>query len=294
MTDQFTLDGFRAPVTVDLAKKITKEKLLKFSAFCNWKDTLQKNLELQYTDRNHPYFEDPYLLRSIEIQSADYFGPSKVGFVKLKAYIRNQNWGQLPGIILLRGGSVAMLMVLRPVDSRDERWVVMTEQARVATGSLMFVELPTGLLDDAGDFWGAAAKEIEEETGFKLPKHELIDLTELALSQSKPEGDHSTDEALLDAVYPSPGGSDEFISILLWEKDLSRQEIMDLRGKLNGIRGQGKSIRLRVCDYEDLRRHYIRDTKTLAAWALYEGLMREGKIETELLKHRKLQDDRLA
>jgi ADP-sugar diphosphatase len=215
MADTITLDGFRSPVTVDLARKITKEKLLQFPAFRIWKDTLQKNLELQYTDKDHAFYKDPYVLKSIEIQSVDYFTPTKIGFVKLIAEIRNENDKKLPGIAFLRGGSVAMLMVLRPVDSRDERWVVMTEQPRVPAGSLKFVEIPAGMLDDAGDFSGQAAKEIEEETGFKLPKSELIDLTKLALSQSTSEG-----EDLQDAMYPSPGGSDEFIPIFLWEKVL--------------------------------------------------------------------------
>jgi 8-oxo-dGTP pyrophosphatase MutT (NUDIX family) len=217
MADEFTLDGFRSPVTVNLARKITKEKLLQFPAFRTWKDTLQKNLDLQYTDKNHAFYDDPFDLKSIEIQSVDYFSPTKLGFVKLIAEIRNQsNDKKLPGIAFLRGGSVAVLMVLRPVDSRDERWVVMTEQPRVPAGSLQFVEIPAGMLDNAGDFGGQAAKEIEEETGFKLPKSELIDLTKLALSQSTSEG-----ECLQDAMYPSPGGSDEFIPIFLWEKVLS-------------------------------------------------------------------------
>lgn len=220
MADEFTLNGFREPVTVDLAKMITHEKLLKFAAFRNWKETLQKNLELQYIDKDHAFSADPYVLKRIEIQSVDYFSPTKIGFIKLKADIRNRENKALPGIAFLRGGSVAMLMVLRPVDSRDERWVVMTEQPRVPAGSLKFVEIPAGMLDDAGDFRGQAAKEIEEETGFKLPKHELIDLTKLALSQSNPESECLMDESLQDAMYPSPGGSDEYIPILLWEKVL--------------------------------------------------------------------------
>ncbi|KAB2109042.1 hypothetical protein AG0111_0g3488 [Alternaria gaisen] len=282
MADEFILDGFRSPVTVNLARKITKEKLLQFPAFRIWKDTLQKNLELQYTDKTHAFHDDPFDLRSIEIQSVDYFGPVKLGFVKLTSELRNQkNDKKLPGIAFLRGGSVAVLMVLRPVDSRDERWVVMTEQPRVPAGSLRFVEIPAGMLDDAGDFSGQAAKEIEEETGFKLPKSELIDLTKLALSQSTSEG-----ESLQDAMYPSPGGSDEFIPIFLWEKELNRQEIEDLRGKLTGSTSQGEMIRLRVCDYEELWKLCPRDAKTLAAWALYEGLNREGKIQEELQKRR--------
>jgi 8-oxo-dGTP pyrophosphatase MutT (NUDIX family) len=213
MTDEFILDGFRSPVKVELNKKMTKAQLLSFKAFTDWKNTLKTNLELQYTNPDHAFHEDPYLLYNIEIQSVDFFTPAKIGFVKLKAEIRNSKKSKLPGIAFLRGGSVAMLMILRPEDSRDERWVVMTEQPRVPAGSLSFIEIPAGMLDDAGDFTGQAAKEIKEETGFKLPESELIDLTELALKESKREG-----ETLQNAMYPSPGGSDEYIPIFLWEK----------------------------------------------------------------------------
>lgn len=198
--------------------------------------------------------------------------------------IRNLEKGKndLPGIAFLRGGSVAILVILRPKDSRDERVIVITKQPRVPAGSLAFLEIPAGMLDDEKTFSGAAAKEIEEETGFKLPRAELIDMTELALKHSKiPE------KSLQNAMYPSPGGSDEFIPIFLWEKELDRREIEDLRGKLFGKMTQGEMITLRVCDYEDLWREGARDAKTLAAWALYEGLNRSGIIQQELARRKR-------
>jgi ADP-sugar diphosphatase len=68
---------------------------------------------------------------------------------------------------------------------------------------------------------------------------------------------------------------------------LDRQEIEDLRGKLTGQRRQGEMITLRLCEYEDLWREGARDAKTLAAWALYEGLNRAGVIQEELMHRRK-------
>jgi hypothetical protein len=62
---------------------------------------------------------------------------------------------------------------------------------------------------------------------------------------------------------------------------------MDLRGKLTGKTSQGEMITLRVCDYEELWKLCPRDAKTLAAWALYEGLSREGVIQKELRKRKK-------
>lgn len=206
------LTGFRQPVQVTLAPNITEKQLAAWPAFKNWTKTLQSNLELQYTDPNHDFGDDPYLLKSVTIQSVDWFG-QRVGFLKLKAVIRNAKGTELPGVAFLRGGSVAMLMILRPKDSRDERWVVLTEQPRVPAGSLKFVEIPAGMIDDASTFAGAAAKEILEETGFSLPASELIDLTELALRRSQ-----MSEKSLQNAMYPSPGGSDEFMPIFLWEK----------------------------------------------------------------------------
>jgi ADP-sugar diphosphatase len=278
----FMLDGFRYEVQVDLKStpNISKDQLLNFPAFKTWKSTLQANLELQYDDESHQFHEHPFELRSIQLQSVDWFGRSKIGFVKFKAKITNDEGKELPGICFLRHGSVAMLMILRPKDSRDERWVVMTEQPRIPAGCMAFKEIPAGMIEDQ-TFVGAAAKEIEEETGFRIPQSELIDLTKLALRHAHIK------EQLKDAMYPSPGGCDEFIPIFLWEKELDRQEIEDLKGKLTGKRRKGEMITLQVCDYEDLWRDGARDAKTLAAWALYEGLNRAGKIKEEVLKRRK-------
>jgi ADP-sugar diphosphatase len=84
-------------------------------------------------------------------------------------------------------------MLLRPRDARDERWVVMTEQPRLCTGSLSFMEIPAGMLDDTGEFIGGAAMGIREETGIQIWEMELIDMTALALNESqvfRPSGCH--------------------------------------------------------------------------------------------------------
>ncbi|ORY71275.1 NUDIX family hydrolase-like protein [Pseudomassariella vexata] len=261
---------------------LMQDYLRDFPAFKTWKTTLQENLKLQWKDENHAFHKHPFTLQSIEIQSVDWFG-RKIGFIKLKAIIKNDEAEpkELPGVAFLRGGSVAMLMILRPKDSRDERLVVMTEQPRIPAGSLSFLEIPAGMIDDGPNFKGKAADEILEETGFNIPVSELIDMTKLALSEaSGKETNHQQ------GMYPSPGGSDEFIHIFLWEKEIDRQEVEDLRGKLTGQKWQGEMITLRVCDNEDLWRECARDAKTLAAWALYEGLNRAGIIP-EILRERR-------
>lgn len=204
-------DGFGDAVRVTIPNNITEKQLLSFGAFRDWKSALQKHLELQYTDKSHAHYHDPYKLRSITVQSVDWFG-QRIGFVKLHARIHN-TVSELPGIVALRGGSVAVLIILRPYDSIDERYVVMTEQPRIAASSLQFREIPAGMLDGRSHFVGQAANALYEEAGIRIPAEEFIDLTELALRDSQVR-----EKSLRNAMYVSPGGSDESIPILLWEK----------------------------------------------------------------------------
>jgi 8-oxo-dGTP pyrophosphatase MutT (NUDIX family) len=131
------------------------------------------------------------------------------------------------------------------------------------------------MLDDSGTFAGAAAKEIQEETGLLVEQSELIDMTSLALQVSQ---EPDSGEQLQRAVYPSAGGSDEFIPLFLCQKRIPRHEIEALQGKLTGLRGEGEKITLKVVELADLWKEGVRDGKTLAAWALYLGLKGEAKI----------------
>jgi 8-oxo-dGTP pyrophosphatase MutT (NUDIX family) len=130
------------------------------------------------------------------------------------------------------------------------------------------------MLDDSGSFAGGAAKEIQEETGLSVRQDELIDLTSLALDSAQ----EKSGETLQKAVYPSAGGSDEFIPLFLCQKRMPRKEIEELQGKLTGLRDHGEKITLKVVPLENLWKEGLRDGKTLAAWALYKGLKEEGKI----------------
>ncbi|KAK0127393.1 hypothetical protein ONS96_006938 [Cadophora gregata f. sp. sojae] len=258
---------------------ITVNELLRFPAFITWRKTLKESLEGQSLP-THPFHENPYKLKSITIQSVDRFR-ANIGFVKLKALVENEERpnkeaSKLPGVVFLRGGSIAMLMILRPSDSNTERWVIMTEQPRIPAGSLRFLEIPAGMIDDNKNFHSAALNEIREETGLTVHTNELQDLTKLALDQIKGQ---SSKEELQIGMYPSPGGCDEFIALFLWEKVLDRQEIESLKGRLSGKRtGESEMITVRILPYEDLWKIGARDAKTLAAWSLYEALKRSRTL----------------
>ncbi|RMZ91418.1 hypothetical protein DV736_g1334, partial [Chaetothyriales sp. CBS 134916] len=254
---------------------LNPKDLLAFRPFTDWLATLSKSLALQSSNPAHPFHSSPYRLHSINIQAVDFFHPlsgatrPRLGFLKLQADISNTKHENLPG-----------------------------------TGSLAFVELPAGMIDDAGSFAGAAAKEIKEETGLDIKEDELIDLTKLASESASASSDsptttnssqgkegvsiddqdrqqnvlHSETLSLRDALYTSPGGSDEFIPVLAARKVLHRRQIEELQGKMTGLRGEGEKITLKLVKLKDLWKVGARDAKTVAAWGLWEGLRREGKV----------------
>lgn len=277
-SDALQLDGWDPPVPLTLPTGLSKDQLLEFKAFRDWQKTLQGSIEKQKL-HDHPFHAAPYQLRSVRVDSFDRIKP-RILFVKLVALVQNGDGETLPGVVFLRGGSVAILMILRPVDALDERYVVMTEQPRPAAGTLRFMEIPAGMLDDEENFAGAAAREIEEEVGLKLNKSELIDMTALALKG------HRMEENLRDSMYPSPGACDEFISIFLWEQEKERMEIDDLKDRLTGERGEQEHITVRLMAYEQLLQVGARDGKTLAAWSLYEYLKRTRLLDQHASRRR--------
>lgn len=277
--ETFNLPGWNPAVSVKHDSGISKDQILNFRGFETWQRTLKSSLNRQrFSD--HESYDDPYELKWIEIQSYDLVGepgtPVKdqnVIFIKMKANVVNKS-GSLPGIVFLRGGSVAVLIIVRPTDSLDERYVIMTEQARIPAGSLSFMEIPAGMIDRRDEsFAGTAARELKEEVGLTLKEEDLIDMTALVLKG------HEIEESMQSAMYPSPGGCDEFISIYLWEKEMNRLEIEDLRGKLGGERSEREHIRIRLLSYEKLLQVGARDGKTLAAWSLYEYLKRTRQLK---------------
>jgi ADP-sugar diphosphatase len=107
----FTLPDSSPECPVHLTSDLTKDQLLSFPAFKTWSKTLQHSLK-QQENKNHTFHETPYKLRSINIQSVDFFGGERIGFIKLKAEVSNDDGEKFPGSVFLRGGSVAMLVSL--------------------------------------------------------------------------------------------------------------------------------------------------------------------------------------
>ncbi|KAM5349102.1 hypothetical protein ACJ41O_008925 [Fusarium nematophilum] len=262
-------------IPLHLPEGLSQDQLLTFKPFNTWIDTLTNSLRLQ-SNPSHPFHADPYALRSITIQSYDLFGPTRLGFVKLTATVSNDAGEWLPAAALLRGPSVAMLVMLIPDDvpaDSEERYVVLTVQPRIPAGSLGFVELPAGMVDDAGSFKGVAAQEIQEELGVTIKEDELTCLSELAVPK---QGDEN--EGLASAMFPSAGGCDEHITIFSHERRIPREQLQEWSGRLTGLRAHGERITLKVVPMKDAWREGSRDAKCLAALALWQGLRQEKKV----------------
>ena len=110
----FDLSNTSPTVPVSLPSNLTQEQLLSFPAFKTWLSTLQHSLSLQSKDKSHAFNSSPYSLCNIEVQTVDYFGGNRLGFVKLKARVENDQGEHLPGSVLLRGGSVGMMVWILP------------------------------------------------------------------------------------------------------------------------------------------------------------------------------------
>ncbi|HEU5114981.1 MAG TPA: NUDIX domain-containing protein [Candidatus Paceibacterota bacterium] len=215
-------------------------------------EALQSHIFTEWKKRLSPWFS----VRKIEFQSVDFtrHEPRRVIFAKFKAEVYD-NEGKLvmPGIVFLRGGAVAMLVVFH---CEGEEYTVLTNQPRFASGSSSFPEIAAGMLDGEGNFAGVAAREMEEELGITIKTDELVDLTHLANSNNWP------------GMFPSPGACDEFIRIFLYEREITREKLEEFRGKTTGLASENERIKLSVIPLRMLP-FLTPDGKSLAAYCLY-------------------------
>ncbi|KAJ2910867.1 hypothetical protein GGI21_000419 [Coemansia aciculifera] len=201
-------------------------------------------------------------ISKLSIQGVDAFKSGKIGFLKFSTdayhYDNNNNRKKsIPGIVFLRGSSVAVLVILRTTKSTkvlssshlDSDYMVMVEQPRVAVPSFALQELPAGMTDgDDAVGVSTAVREMLEETGITVTPGDLISLSEHPL-------------------YPSPGACDESVALYACEKHVSADEIESIRGRLGGLSDEHITVRLvRVCDVWK----QATDLKALAALYLWD------------------------
>ena len=97
----FTLPNCKPEVPVHLTSDLSQEELLSFPAFKTWISTLQHSLSTQQ-NKSHTFHSAPFKLRKIQIQSVDFFGRGRVGFIKMKAEVSNDDGEKLPGSVFVR------------------------------------------------------------------------------------------------------------------------------------------------------------------------------------------------
>ena len=125
---------------------------------------------------------------------------------------------------------------------------LLVEQPRVPIGHASCLELPAGMIDDeTATVAGIAVQEMKEECGIDVHPSELVDLTAMAC-QSAVDAGHLP----MAAIAPSPGGCDEFVRFLYLEKQVTKAEIEQMKGRLQGLRDHGEFIVLSVVPMEDV------------------------------------------
>jgi ADP-sugar diphosphatase len=193
---------------------------------------------VKWVEKLSPDFE----IEKLDIQNIDMFGPN-VGFIKFNATVKCKG-EPVPGIVFMRGGSVAILIIL---SLGGEKFILCTKQARFPIGDSEFLEIPAGMMDEDGNFLGVAAKELEEETHIKVDKRELIHLG---------------------GAYPSPGGCDEFIEYFALELIVDQARFNEIQGAATGNLEEGEKITLQIIPYSQA--HMLSDSKALCAILRYE------------------------
>jgi len=127
------------------------------------------------------------------------------------------------------------------------------------------------MLDASGSFVGAAAKELQEETGLIVKEKDLIDLTEKAFKGTAYQH-----------IYPSAGGSDEVLRLFLYQTRMSKQKILELEGKCTGVLEEGENIKLKIISIHELWRA-APDVKALSALCIYENLLARRELPIDYI-----------
>ncbi|KAF9416604.1 hypothetical protein BGZ94_010171 [Podila epigama] len=253
--------GSRSIPLVASNSNINIQQVAEFKPLKDWANNLAKEEEATKDDPSKLLIK----VKEVTVKNVDYFGP-RVGFVNLAVDAELTESGQKPpGLIFMRGGAVAVLVVLKSKDpsGKVSEHVILTKQARLSIPSFDFPEIPAGMLDGSGDF--VCAEELQEECGITLEHKDLIDMTKLAYGDS------------WRGVYPSAGGCDEFLRLFVCFKDIPWSELQKLEGRLCGLRDHGESISLSLVELKDAYKA-APDAKLLSSLALLHALKAEGKL----------------
>lgn len=143
---------------IEYPRFMNETLIREFPPFNEWQNNMRRGLVAMGANVEKVSVRDVYM-----------FG-SRVGFMLMDVSV-NMYGVSLPGAVLLRGRSLAVLLWYREYVT-NEMYVVLVRQPRVATGTMTW-EVPAGMADGHGTLKGQMFKEIEEETGLALNVHQL-------------------------------------------------------------------------------------------------------------------------
>ncbi|KAK9367433.1 hypothetical protein V1509DRAFT_626633 [Lipomyces kononenkoae] len=267
----FLYQSVRVEIAPHLTPMLAPEQVQKFQPFVRWFTRLQTSLRTTPVKGGATHVEPTfYRLRKVDIQSADFFGQArnKLGFLKLKATVEDDYGRTLPGVVFLRGQSVAILVLIypspnpeadNPSDYDDSKAnVILTIQPRIAGATMNSVEIPAGMFDpddipeDGGSLSFTAQRELKEECGISINANDMKPL-------------YTYDGG----IYTSAGASDEQIQFFYCKKLMRESDIKDLQGKFGGAPKEiGERITLRIVPLNQLLTA-TQDAKAIIASALY-------------------------
>lgn len=189
-----------------------------------------------------------FTLRHVLVRDAVAFGPRRMGFIMVEADARHQG-KTIPGLAMLRGDSVSVLLVLKCPGYPDR--TVLTREARVPIARPDMLALPAGMLD-GGAFESTALRELSEEVGadLRVQAHDLVELT---------------------TVWLSPGGCDEAIGLYYAEVAVDEDLARRLSSRQTGLAAENEHIRLHVIDLDQLPHIGMTDAKTMLSWHMYHA-----------------------
>lgn len=197
---------------------------------------------------------------SVKIQSADYVPRrSEPLFIKLAAELCDGD-STFKRVFFLRGSTVAILVILV---CEGVEYAVLVEQDHPAVGET-FASLPAGMIEGEA-VHSAGLRELEEETGVVVIQEELVDLSRLFYG------------GRWGGIYPSPGACDEIVHIFFCKKEVEKEMIKSINGRITGLEEENERIVVRVVKLNDLCVS-TPDPKAHSAFVMYRVLKQKGIV----------------
>lgn len=168
------------------------------------------------------------LVRKVEMLQALSKRDGSLLFGLLRTQVEDPEGRPLPAYLLLRGHASVVVTVIENSETQVRKFL-MLRQRRIGHGGES-LEFPAGMLDgDVEDPVGVAVRELKEETGLDIARHELHALCDRPL-------------------YSSAGLDDEAIHYFVCKVVLPPEKIAALDGGETGQADEHEHIRLSLWD----------------------------------------------